>query len=343
MEPILLNFWQRHNNMAVLVTGGAGYIGSHTVAQFITRGEEVVIVDSLATGHKEAVHGGTIYIGDIRDPALLNSVFERHSIDAVIHFAASSLVEESMSCPANYYDNNVHGTLVLLEAMHRHKISRIVFSSTAAIYGEVERKPIQETEVANPTNVYGETKLIIERMMHWFDQAYGIRYVSLRYFNAAGACESGLIGEDHRPETHLIPLVLQTALGQRAEIKVFGKDYSTSDGTCIRDYIHVSDLADAHVLAVDYLRHRGRSDVFNLGSNNGFSVLEVIYMAEQVTRISIPKVICGRRSGDPAVLIASTDKAKSTLGWSPKRNNLNVLIGSAWKWHQAHPKGYNDL
>lgn len=328
--------------MAVLVTGGAGYIGSHTVAELLARGEEVVIVDSLETGHQEAVLGGTLHIGDIRDSAFLDSVFAKHSIDAVIHFAAYSLVGESMSNPAKYYDNNVHGTLVLLEAMHKHHVSRIVFSSTAATYGEPERTPIQETEATNPTNVYGETKLTMERMMRWFDQAHDIRYVSLRYFNAAGAHENGKIGEDHRPETHLIPLVLQTALGQRKEMKVFGSDYPTPDGTCIRDYIHVSDLADAHVLAVEYLRGGGRSDVFNLGSGNGFSVLEVIQTAERVTGRSIPTVTEERRAGDPAVLIASADKAKSILGWSPKRDDLNVLIESAWNWHQARPTGYDS-
>ncbi|KJB84559.1 UDP-glucose 4-epimerase, partial [Paenibacillus sp. E194] len=325
--------------MAVLVTGGAGYIGSHTVAELLARGEEVVIVDSLETGHKDAVLGGTLHIGDIRDSAFLDSVFAQHSIDAVIHFAAYSLVGESMSNPAKYYDNNVHGTLVLLEAMRKHQVSRIVFSSTAATYGEPERTPIEETEATNPTNVYGETKLTMERMMRWFDQAHDIRFVSLRYFNAAGAHENGKIGEDHRPETHLIPLVLQTALGQRKEMKVFGNDYPTADGTCIRDYIHVSDLADAHVLAVEYLRGGGQSDVFNLGSGNGFSVLEVIQTAERVTGRSVPTVVEERRAGDPAVLIASANKAKSVLGWNPKRDDLNVLIDSAWKWHQARPHG----
>lgn len=328
--------------MAVLVTGGAGYIGSHTVAELLARGEEVVIVDSLETGHKDAVLGGTLHIGDIRDSAFLDSVFAQHSFDAVIHFAAYSLVGESMSNPAKYYDNNVHGTLVLLEAMRKHQVSRIVFSSTAATYGEPERTPIEETEATNPTNVYGETKLTMERMMRWFDQAHDIRYVSLRYFNAAGAHENGKIGEDHRPETHLIPLVLQTALGQRKEMKVFGNDYPTADGTCIRDYIHVSDLADAHVLAVEYLRGGGQSDVFNLGSGNGFSVLEVIQTAERVTGRSVPTVVEERRAGDPAVLIASANKAKSVLGWNPKRDDLNVLIESAWKWHQARPHGYDS-
>lgn len=326
--------------MAVLVTGGAGYIGSHTVAELLDRGEEVVVVDSLETGHADAIIGGTLHVGDIRDRAFLEGVFKQHAFDAVIHFAAYSLVGESMSNPAKYYDNNVHGTQVLLEVMQQFGVKRIVFSSTAATYGEPERTPIEETFATNPTNVYGETKLTMERMMRWFDQVHGIRYVSLRYFNAAGAHESGRIGEDHQPETHLVPIVLETALGKRSEIAVFGSDYPTNDGTCIRDYIHVSDLADAHLLAVDYLRKDGASEIFNLGSGNGFSVLEVIRTAERVTGLTIPTAIRDRRAGDPAVLIASAGKAKTVLGWQPKRDNMEKIIESAWRWHQAHPDGY---
>ncbi|RJG18935.1 UDP-glucose 4-epimerase GalE [Paenibacillus thiaminolyticus] len=326
--------------MAVLVTGGAGYIGSHTVAELLDRGEEVVVVDSLETGHADAVLGGTLHVGDIRDRAFLEGVFQQHKFDAVIHFAAYSLVGESMSNPAKYYDNNVHGTQVLLEVMQQFGVKRIVFSSTAATYGEPERTPIEETFATNPTNVYGETKLTMERMMRWFDQVHGIRYVSLRYFNAAGAHESGRIGEDHQPETHLVPIVLETALGKRSEIAVFGSDYPTHDGTCIRDYIHVSDLADAHLLAVDYLRKDGASEIFNLGSGNGFSVLEVIRTAERVTGLTIPTAMRDRRAGDPAVLIASAGKAKAVLGWQPKRDNMEKIIESAWRWHQAHPDGY---
>ncbi|MDG0871626.1 UDP-glucose 4-epimerase GalE [Paenibacillus thiaminolyticus] len=326
--------------MAVLVTGGAGYIGSHTVAELLDRGEEVVVVDSLETGHADAVLGGTLHVGDIRDKAFLEGVFQQHKFDAVIHFAAYSLVGESMSNPAKYYDNNVHGTLVLLEVMQQFGVKRIVFSSTAATYGEPERTPIEETFATNPTNVYGETKLTMERMMRWFDQVHGIRYVSLRYFNAAGAHESGRIGEDHQPETHLVPIVLETALGKRSEIAVFGSDYPTHDGTCIRDYIHVSDLADAHLLAVDYLRKDGASEICNLGSGNGFSVLEVIRTAERVTGLTIPTALRDRRAGDPAVLIASAGKAKAVLGWQPKRDNMEMIIESAWRWHQAHPDGY---
>lgn len=326
--------------MAVLVTGGAGYIGSHTVAELLDRGEEVVVADSLETGHADAVLGGALHVGDIRDKAFLEGVFRQHKFDAVIHFAAYSLVGESMSNPAKYYDNNVHGTQVLLEAMQQFGVKRIVFSSTAATYGEPERTPIEESFATNPTNVYGETKLTMERMMRWFDRVHGIRYVSFRYFNAAGAHESGRIGEDHQPETHLVPIVLETALGKRSEIAVFGSDYPTRDGTCIRDYIHVSDLADAHLLAVDYLRNDGASEIFNLGSGNGFSVLEVIRTAERVTGLTIPTAIRERRAGDPAVLIASADKAKAVLGWQPKRDNMEKIIESAWRWHQAHPDGY---
>lgn len=329
--------------MAVLVTGGAGYIGSHTVAELIALGEEVVVVDSLETGHRDSLLGGTLEVGDIRDRTFMDGVFKKHSIESVIHFAAYSLVGESMSNPVKYYDNNVHGTLVLLDAMKDNGVKRIVFSSTAATYGEPERTPIVESDRTNPTNVYGETKLTMERMMRWFDVAYGIKYVALRYFNAAGAHESGLIGEDHRPESHLVPLILQTAQGKRDEIAVFGNDYPTPDGTCIRDYIHVSDLADAHVLAVKYMRAGGDSDVFNLGNGQGFSVLEVIQTAEQVTGRAINSVIRERRAGDPAILIASADKAKQVLGWQPKRDRLEQIVESAWRWHESHPNGYVEL
>ncbi|WP_020426875.1 UDP-glucose 4-epimerase GalE, partial [Paenibacillus riograndensis] len=240
--------------MAILVTGGAGYIGSHTVAELLERGEEVVVIDNLLTGHREALLGGKLYEGDLRDKVTLNKLFSENKIDAVIHFAASSLVGESMKDPVKYYDNNVYGTQCLLEAMQQAGVDKIVFSSTAATYGEPEKVPIEETDRTEPANVYGETKLTMERMMAWFDKVLGIKYVALRYFNAAGAHASGKIGEDHRPESHLIPLVLQTALKQRESIAVFGDDYPTEDGTCVRDYIHVSDLADAHVRAVNYLR-----------------------------------------------------------------------------------------
>ncbi|MDH2334007.1 UDP-glucose 4-epimerase GalE [Paenibacillus sp. FSL M7-0802] len=328
--------------MAILVTGGAGYIGSHTVAELLDLGEEVVVLDNLQTGHKAALLGGKLYEGDLRDKELLSKLFSENSIDAVIHFAANSLVGESMQNPGKYYDNNVFGTLSLLEAMKDAGVRRIVFSSTAATYGEPEKVPIEEGDRTEPTNVYGETKLMMERMMSWFDKVLGIKYVSLRYFNAAGAHESGKIGEDHRPESHLIPLVLQTALKQRPHIAVFGEDYATPDGTCIRDYIHVSDLADAHVRAVNYLREGNDSNVFNLGNGQGFSVKEVIETARKVTGLDIPVVTEPRRAGDPAILVASSDKARSVLGWSPARTQLEDIISGAWGWHQSHPHGYGD-
>lgn len=328
--------------MAILVTGGAGYIGSHAVAELLARGEEVVVLDNLQSGHKESLLGGKLYEGDLRDKSLLAKLFSENEIDAVIHFAANSLVGESMQKPVSYYDNNVYGTLCLLEAMEQAGVKRIVFSSTAATYGEPEKVPILETDRTEPTNVYGETKLTMERMMKWFDQVLGIKYVSLRYFNAAGAHDSGKIGEDHRPESHLVPLILQTALGQRKEIAIFGEDYPTIDGTCIRDYIHVSDLADAHYLAVQYLRSGADSNIFNLGNGQGFSVREVIAKVKEVTGVDFPVVVHPRRAGDPAVLVASSDKARTVLGWDPSRSELGHIIQSAWDWHRANPQGYDS-
>ncbi|KZE79671.1 UDP-glucose 4-epimerase [Paenibacillus elgii] len=326
--------------MAIMVTGGAGYIGSHTVAELLAKGEEVVVVDNLQQGHREAVLGGKLYVGDIRDADFLDTVFRENDIDAVIHFAASSLVGESMQLPGKYYHNNVYGTLCLLEKMNEYGVKKIVFSSTAATYGEPENVPILETDRTLPTNAYGETKLAMEKMMRWFDTAHGIKYVSLRYFNAAGAHESGRIGEDHSPETHLVPIILQVALGKRAHISIFGEDYATPDGTCIRDYIHVTDLADAHILAVEKLRSGGDSSVYNLGNGKGFSVKEVIDIAREVTGHAIPAVVEARRAGDPAVLVASSERGRTELGWQPKRDSLQQIIASAWVWHQANPDGY---
>lgn len=328
--------------MAILVTGGAGYIGSHTVAELLEQGKEVVVIDNLQTGHKDALLGGKLYEGDLRDKELLKRLFAENEIEAVIHFAANSLVGESMKDPVKYFDNNVYGTLCLLEAMDKANVRKIVFSSTAATYGEPEKVPIEESDPTHPTNVYGETKLTMERMMAWFDQVLDIKYVALRYFNAAGAHASGKIGEDHDPETHLVPLILQAAIGQRDSIKIFGDDYNTPDGTCIRDYIHVSDLADAHLRAVEYLLGGGDSDVFNLGSGQGFSVKEMIEAVREVTGRDFPVQVTPRRAGDPAVLVASSDKARSVLGWKPSRDNLQDIIGSAWGWHSNHPEGYND-
>lgn len=327
--------------MTILVLGGAGYIGSHTVYELIDRGEDVVIVDNLETGYQEAVHPkARFYQGDIRNRGFIDSVFEQEKIDAVIHFAANSLVGESMINPLKYYDNNLGGTKVLLESMVAHKIDKIVFSSTAATYGEPERVPILETDKTQPTNTYGETKLSMEKMFYWTAMAHDLRYVSLRYFNACGAHKSGTIGEAHNPESHLIPLILQVPNKQREAIKIFGDDYDTEDGTCIRDYIHVTDLAQAHILAVEYLMKGNPSNIFNLGNGIGFSVKEVIDTARKVTNDPIKAELSPRRAGDPAILIASSDKAKSVLGWKPEHADLEEIIASAWNWHKNHPNGY---
>ncbi|MBU8786198.1 MULTISPECIES: UDP-glucose 4-epimerase GalE [Bacillus] len=327
--------------MSVLVLGGAGYIGSHAVYQLIDKGESVVIVDNLETGQRKAVHPEAhFYEGDVRDIDFLRSVFQKEQIDDVIHFAANSLVGESMKHPLKYFDNNVYGTQVLLQVMIEYGVKNIVFSSTAAVYGEPESVPITEEMPAVPTSTYGETKLIMEKLIKRTDEAHGINYVSLRYFNVAGARETGDIGEDHRPETHLVPIILQTTLGQRSHITIFGGDYDTPDGTCIRDYVHVEDLIDAHLLALDYLRNGGKSDVFNLGSSRGFSVKEMIDAARTVTGREIPANIGDRRAGDPSILIAGSSKAKRVLGWKPSRTSVAKIIEDAWKWHSSHPHGY---
>ncbi|MDZ5473800.1 UDP-glucose 4-epimerase GalE [Bacillus sp. 31A1R] len=330
--------------MAVLVCGGAGYIGSHTVAELLARKEEVIVVDNLQKGHKEAVlKGATFYHGDLRDEVFLNKVFEENEIESVVHFAADSLVGESMTDPLTYYDNNVYGSICLLRTMNRHGVKRIVFSSTAATYGEVEETPILESSPTVPTNPYGETKLAIEKILKWCEEAYGICHVVLRYFNVAGAHIKGIIGEDHDPETHLIPLILQVALGSREFISVFGDDYDTPDGTCIRDYIHVTDLADAHILALKKLRVENKSGTYNLGNGNGFSVKEVIEAARKVTGHEIPAVIAERREGDPARLVASSEKAMTELGWKPQYTSLEIMIETAWNWYKNNPIGYKRI
>ena len=329
--------------MAILVCGGAGYIGSHAVHALIEKGEQVVIVDNLQTGHRGALNPkAKFYEGDIRDASVLDTIFTENKVEAVIHFAANSLVGESMEKPLLYFNNNVYGMQVLLEAMVRHGVDKIVFSSTAAVYGEPKRVPIHEDDETCPTNTYGETKLTMEKMMKWVSRANGVRYVSLRYFNAAGALPDGSIGEDHATETHLIPLILQVPTGRRDHITVFGDDYPTPDGTCLRDYIHVVDLADAHVLALEYLRKGGASDIFNLGNGQGFSVKEMIAAAEKATGRSIKVEIGARRAGDPAQLIASSEKARSVLGWKPQFTDVEQVIGTAWRWHEHHPHGYED-
>ena len=323
----------------ILVAGGAGYIGSHMTALLLERGFDVVVADNLSTGHWEAAKGAKLRVGDLRDSAFLDRLFTEFKIDGVINFAAFSLVGESVKNPLKYYDNNVGGSISMLKAMDRHGVDKIVFSSTAAVYGEPEKQPIEETDRTEPTNPYGETKLAIEKMLKWSDKAYGIRYVALRYFNAAGSNTEVGIGEDHSPESHLIPLVLKTALGQRSHIGIFGDDYPTHDGTCVRDYVHVRDLAEAHLLALEYLDKGGCSDAFNLGSGDGYSVKEIIDTARKITGKEIPAVIEDRRPGDPAVLIASNKKAAEVLGWHPQRN-LETIIADAWHWHSTHPNGY---
>ncbi|MGG3383362.1 UDP-glucose 4-epimerase GalE [Heyndrickxia faecalis] len=329
--------------MSILVLGGAGYIGSHAVYQLIDQKYDVVVIDNLQTGHRAAIHPkAKFYEGDIRDRAFMQEVFGKEKIDAIIHFAANSLVGESMEQPLKYFDNNVYGTQIVLEMMKEFHVPHIVFSSTAATYGEPERVPITETMPTVPTNTYGETKLTMEKMMKWCEKAYGIKYVALRYFNVAGARSTGEIGEDHHPETHLIPVVLETVLGKREAITIFGEDYDTKDGTCVRDYIHVEDLIDAHILALQYLKNGGASDVFNLGSSNGFSVKEIVDTVREVTGKGFNVKIGDRRAGDPSTLIASSDKAKRVLGWNPQKTDIRQIIKDAWNWHESHPNGYDD-
>lgn len=327
--------------MSILVCGGAGYIGSHCVYKLVEEGQDVIVVDNLQTGHRDAVHPkAKFYQGDIRDIDFLDGVFRENKIDAVIHFAANSLVGESMEVPIKYYNNNVYGTMVLLESMIKSNVKKIVFSSSAAVYGEAKDIPLTEESDTTPTNTYGETKLAMEKMMKWADRANGVKYVPLRYFNVAGAHEGGFIGEDHNPETHLIPLVLQVPLGKREKIMIFGDDYTTKDGTCIRDYIHVEDLIDAHLLALKWLMDGNESSVFNLGNGNGFSVKEIIDAARRVAGHKIPEETANRRPGDPAVLIASSKKAQELLGWVPKHNNIEEIISSAWNFHKNNVNGF---
>jgi UDP-glucose 4-epimerase len=324
--------------MKVLIAGGAGYIGSHCVKIMSEQGYDVVTVDNLSTGHQGAVKG-KLYVGDIRDEVFLDDLFKKEKIDAVIHFCAKSLVGESMEKPLEYFDNNVYGTLVLLKAMAKANVKKIVFSSSAAVYGEHKEMPITEEYSTNPTSTYGESKLMMEKMMKWAEIAHGFNYVSLRYFNVAGAYPDGSIGEDHRPETHLIPIILQAALGKRDYVKVYGTDYPTPDGTCIRDYIHVVDLIDAHIKALRYLLKGNKSEIFNLGSQDGYSVLEIIKVAREVTKIDIKQVNSERRPGDPAKLVASSEKIGRILCWKPKFG-IKEIIRDAWLFHKTHPNGY---
>lgn len=328
--------------MAILVTGGAGYIGSHCVAALMERGADVVVADNLSKGHKAALKGGKFYEGSIADRSFVDRIFTENSIEAVIHFAAFSLVGESMKIPEAYFRNNVGGALTLIEAMIAHKVPFLVFSSTAATYGEPEYTPINETHPKNPSNPYGESKLIVEKMLRWCDEAHGLKYCALRYFNVAGALADGSLGEDHRPESHLIPLVLEAARGKRPALSLYGTDYPTPDGTCIRDYIHVEDLVEAHFLALDYLKAGNPSAAFNLGNGKGFSNREIIEAARRITGSAIPVTAEGRRPGDPAILVASSKKAMEVLGWKPKYTRLDDIIASAWRWHTGHPDGYGE-
>ena len=329
--------------MAILVAGGAGYIGSHMVKNLVEHGEDVVVADNLSTGHRDAINPkAKFYEGDIRDRKFLDKIFDNEDITAVVHFAAFSIVPESMSKPLKYFDNNTGGMITLLEAMHDHDIKYIVFSSTAATYGVPEHMPIKETDPQNPINPYGLSKLMMEKMMAWADKAYGIKFVALRYFNVAGAAPDGTIGEDHGSETHLVPIILQVAQGKRKELSIFGDDYNTPDGTNVRDYVHVMDLTDAHILAIKYLEAGNKSNAFNLGSSTGFSNKQMLEAAREVTGKPIPAKMAPRRPGDPDSLVAASDKAREVLGWKPKYDDVHDIIATAWKWHSTHPKGYDD-
>ncbi len=329
--------------MKILVTGGAGYIGSHAVVGLMDKGYDVVVIDNLQTGYKKAVHKSAVfYEGDIRDTVFLDKVLDKEGIDGVLHFAANSLVGESMEQPIKYYDNNVYGTQKLVEALMAHNINKLVFSSTAATYGEPVAVPITEEHPTSPINPYGETKRAMERLIHWAGEASDLKYISLRYFNVAGAHSSGEIGESHEPETHLIPIILQVPLNQREYLSVFGDDYDTEDGTCIRDYIHIEDLVDAHILALEKLLNGGESGIYNLGTGTGYSIYEMVEAARRVTGHPIPLKVTPRRIGDPAVLVASSQKAQKELGWSPRYTQVEDIIESAWRFFQKYPHGFKE-
>ena len=326
-----------------LIVGGAGYIGSHMVKHLAIHGHDVVVLDDLSSGHRKSVVAGKFIQGDLGDQDLIEEIFSTLKIDCVMHFAAFSLVGESVKIPLTYYNNNSAKTTRLLMAMARHGVDKFILSSTAAVYGEPKNLPILETEPTEPTNPYGRSKLFIEKVLEDCDASHGLKYISLRYFNAAGASKDGEIGEDHSPETHLIPLVLQVALRQREYIEIYGTDWDTPDGTCIRDYIHVMDLAEAHILAAQRLMEGGESGVYNLGCQSGYSVREIISIARKITGSPIPAVESARRPGDPARLVASSEKIKSELGWNPRYDDPERIIATAWRWHSANPRGYKDV
>lgn len=319
----------------ILVTGGAGYIGSHAVYLAIEKGYKVIVLDNLSTGNKKYVHKNAIfYNGDIRDENILRVIFNNTKVDQVLHFAAKSIVSESMIDPLKYYENNVYGTQVLLKVMKEFNVNSIVFSSTAAVYGMQEKMPLTEKNITNPTSVYGQTKLVMEKMIEHCSQAYGLKYIALRYFNVAGAIKNASIGEEHSPETHLIPKILKSIINGKEKIIVFGDDYNTLDGTCIRDYIHVIDLIDAHLLSLDYLSKNNDNHIINLGTNSGASVMEIIKKASEVTGERIFYEISDRRDGDPDKLVASNTLANEILGWKPKHSAITEIINDAWNWHK---------
>jgi len=326
--------------MKILVTGGAGYIGCHTVSLLQKEGHEVVVFDNLVYGHKEAVFCPLV-VGDLLDKKAVRKVLEENEFTAVIHFAAYALAGESMSKPGKYFENNILGGLNLLEAMKDFGVKYIVFSSTCAVYGYPEKLPVTEESPLNPVSVYGESKLAFEKILRWYDEIYGIKNICLRYFNAAGADLEGRIGEDHQPETHIIPLAIKTALGQQKEFTLFGDDYPTPDGTCIRDYIHVLDLASAHIKALEFLQKENQSDIVNVGTGNGYSNKQILEMVKKISGADFPVKIAPRRPGDPVAIWADNKKIKKVLGWQPKYSDLETIIRSAWKWHKVHPRGFN--
>jgi UDP-glucose-4-epimerase GalE len=318
----------------ILVTGGAGYVGSHTVKELARKGFEIVVYDNLSRGHRWAAKWGELVVGDLTDERRLRAVFNEHEIGAVLHFAALAYVGESVEHPRRYYENNVANTLTLLRVMLEQDVKRFIFSSTCAVYGNPNKIPLTEDHPLAPVNPYGRTKLVVETVLKDYDESYGMKHVNLRYFNAAGADPDGELGEDHDPETHLIPRVLLTALGRFKQVEVFGTDYPTKDGTCVRDYVHVTDLGAAHVLALEWLLRGRPSEIFNLGTGQGYTVMEIVEKARQITGRSIPAATSPRRPGDPAVLLAGNEKAIKTLGWTPQYKALDEIISSAWKWHQ---------
>lgn len=328
--------------MAILVTGGLGYVGSHAVKLLMDEGKQVVCLDDLSYGHLGASNGSEVVIGDIGDAVVLKDIFAKHSIEAVMHFAAFAAVGESVENPQKYYFNNIRKSLVLLQQMMEAGVKKFIFSSTAAVFGEPQVVPIPEDHPKDPTNPYGRSKLMLEQILSEYDRAYGMKWTALRYFNASGADPSGTIGEDHTPEHHIIPIVLDVALGKREKVSVFGTDWPTPDGTCVRDYVHVTDLAAAHLLALGALESGADSAVYNMGNGSGYSVKELITVAEEITGKKINAEAGPRRAGDPARLVASSEKIRKQLGWQPKYAELKTIIETAWEWHKNHPKGFDD-